>query len=70
MEGFADSVGADAANQTLSQARADAVATFLTDAGVSAAITAVGRGESEATADEVDDLALRRVDVTLDACPA
>lgn len=70
VEGFADSVGADASNLTLSQARADAVAAFLTEAGVSAGITAVGRGESEATADEVDDPALRRVDITLDACPA
>lgn len=70
VEGFADSVGSDDANLTLSKARADAVATFLTDSGVSATITSVGRGESEATADEVDDPALRRVDITLDACPA
>lgn len=70
VEGFADSVGSDASNLTLSQARADAVAAFLTESGVSATITAVGRGESEATADEVDDPALRRVDITLDACPA
>lgn len=69
VEGFADSVGANADNLALSQARAEAVADFLSVSGVTAAIQAVGRGESEATADDVDDPALRRVDITLSACP-
>ena len=68
IDGYADSVGADADNLELSQARADAVAAYLTDNGVTVEIEAIGHGESLATADEVDDPDLRRVDITLAAC--
>ncbi len=45
VEGHTDNVGTDAANQTLSQKRADAVREYLIVRGVSAAaITAVGKG--------------------------
>jgi outer membrane protein OmpA-like peptidoglycan-associated protein len=47
VEGHTDSVGADGANLTLSQARADSVRTFLISKGVpTARIRAVGRGEA------------------------
>ncbi len=68
VEGYADSVGPDADNLALSQARAEAVAAHLTASGVTNPIEPVGFGESEATADEVDDPSLRRVDVILAAC--
>lgn len=47
VEGHTDSVGADATNLKLSQARAESVRTYLISQGVPAArIKAVGRGES------------------------
>lgn len=70
VEGFADSVGSDADNLALSQARADAVADYLRTVTPATDITAIGRGESEATEDEVDDPTLRRVDITLAGCPS
>ena len=68
VEGYADSVGDDAANLTLSQDRAASVAAYLTDAGLGNEIEAVGFGESLATVDDTDDPALRRVDIKLAAC--
>ncbi len=69
VEGFADSVGSDEDNLALSQARAEAVAEYLRAVTPATDITAIGRGESEATEDEVDDPTLRRVDITLAGCP-
>lgn len=47
IEGFTDSVGSDAYNDSLSQRRADAVAAALASRGVAAdAIRAIGRGKS------------------------
>lgn len=52
VEGHTDSVGADADNQRLSQARADSVRAFLVSRGVPAQrIRAVGQGESRPVAD-------------------
>lgn len=70
IEGFADSVGNDADNLSLSEARAEAVAAFFTNAGVTNEIVTVGYGETRSTADNVDDPTQRRVDITLGACPA
>lgn len=48
VEGHTDSVGGEASNQALSEARANAVRTFLVDAGVPAdRLTAAGRGEGQ-----------------------
>ena len=48
VQGHTDSVGADASNQTLSQARAEAVVTFLVGQGVDEArLVAKGYGESQ-----------------------
>jgi outer membrane protein OmpA-like peptidoglycan-associated protein len=50
-EGFTDSVGSDAANQLLSQQRADAVGRFLIEQGLPGErVTAVGYGESNPVA--------------------
>lgn len=70
IEGYADSVGDDASNLALSQQRAQAVADYLAYEGITNDIEVRGYGEAEATADEQDDPALRRVDVTLAACSA
>ena len=52
VEGHTDSVGADAANQKLSQARAESVRTYLVSRGVKAdRISALGKGESTPIAD-------------------
>ncbi|WP_265468757.1 OmpA family protein [Arenimonas daejeonensis] len=52
IEGHTDSQGADAANQALSQRRAEAVRRVLEDAGLpSARLSASGRGESAPVAD-------------------
>lgn len=48
--GHTDAVGSDSYNQTLSEKRADAVVAALTEAGVSATLTAEGHGESEPVA--------------------
>lgn len=52
IEGHTDSQGADAANQTLSEQRAEAVAAYLIDQGTDASrFDTVGFGESQPTAD-------------------
>lgn len=52
VEGHTDSMGSDADNLKLSQARADSVRTFLVNKGLKAErVTAVGKGESVPVAD-------------------
>jgi outer membrane protein OmpA-like peptidoglycan-associated protein len=52
VEGYTDSVGSDAYNQTLSENRANAVQTFLVTNGVPAAnVTAAGYGKANPVAD-------------------
>jgi outer membrane protein OmpA-like peptidoglycan-associated protein len=52
IEGYTDSVGSDAYNQTLSENRANAVQTFLVTNGVPAAnVTAAGYGKADPVAD-------------------
>lgn len=78
--GHTDRLGSDAYNDRLSQARADTVRAYLQSKGVSAAITATGRGEAEPVKDcpggEVATRALtgclqpnRRVEVTITGTP-
>ena len=74
--GHTDRLGSDAYNDRLSQARADTVKAYLQSKGVTAPITAVGRGEREPVKDcpggDIATRALtgclqpnRRVDVTI-----
>jgi outer membrane protein OmpA-like peptidoglycan-associated protein len=66
--GYTDSQGTDAANQRLSQNRADAVAAILKQAGASGRVTAEGRGEADPVADNAtaDGRARnRRVEITV-----
>ena len=69
IEGHTDSEGADAANMTLSQKRADAVKRYIASKGVAASrMTAIGYGETKPVADNdsADGRALnRRVDFNL-----
>ncbi|WP_052730286.1 OmpA family protein [Sphingomonas sp. SRS2] len=69
IDGHTDSQGADAYNQQLSEARAQAVRTALGGMGVAPdRITAVGHGESQPVADNKIDAGRqqnRRVEVTL-----
>ena len=52
IEGHTDSQGADAANMTLSQKRADAVKRYLSTHGITAdRMTAIGYGETQPQAD-------------------
>ncbi len=66
--GHTDSVGSDASNQTLSQRRADAIATALGELGVdSDRLTASGAGETQPVASNDTDEGRaknRRVDIT------
>ncbi|MEO7035975.1 MAG: OmpA family protein [Polyangiaceae bacterium] len=51
VEGYTDSVGSDSANMTLSQARADAVRSYLVSKGLpSDKVSAVGKGKSNPVA--------------------
>jgi OOP family OmpA-OmpF porin len=55
ISGHTDSIGDDAYNQTLSEARAESVVAALEEAGVTAALTAEGYGESRpVAANEID----------------
>ncbi|WP_156405432.1 OmpA family protein [Sphingomonas sp. Root710] len=69
IDGHTDSQGADAYNQQLSEARAQAVRTALSGMGVAPErITAIGHGESQPVADNKIDAGRqqnRRVEVTL-----
>jgi len=71
VEGHTDHRGSDAQNLALSQARADAAAAALIDAGIDeSVITAVGLGEAQANVDNPTDDQMagdRRVDVVIDA---
>ena len=71
VEGHTDHRGSDDENLALSQARADAAAAALTDAGIDEAlITALGLGEAEAHQDAPTDAEMaddRRVDVVVEA---
>jgi len=78
--GHTDRLGTDAYNQRLSQARADTVKAYLQAKGITASITAVGRGEAVPVKDcpggDVATRALteclqpnRRVEVTITGTP-
>ena len=71
VEGHTDHRGSTAENLALSQARADAAAVALIDAGIDEAdISAVGLGETEAHQETPTDDEMagdRRVDVVIDA---
>jgi len=61
VQGHTDSVGSDASNQTLSQARAEAVVTFLVGQGVDKArLVAKGYGESKPEVQGSSDEALAK----------
>jgi OOP family OmpA-OmpF porin len=53
--GHTDSRGAEAYNQDLSERRANAVATYLRDAGVTNSVSARGYGESQPVASNDTD---------------
>jgi outer membrane protein OmpA-like peptidoglycan-associated protein len=67
--GHTDTVGLPENNQRLSQSRAEAVKAFWVDAGVAATtLSAVGYGEGklkEATADQTENAANRRIEFTV-----
>jgi outer membrane protein OmpA-like peptidoglycan-associated protein len=69
IEGHTDNKGADDANMTLSQKRADAVKRYIASKGVSASrMTAIGYGETKPVADndsEEGRALNRRVDFNL-----
>lgn len=72
IQGHTDNVGNDAYNQTLSEARAKAVATWLTQHGVAAdRLTAKGYGKTKPVADNGSDEGRaknRRVEIADPAC--
>jgi outer membrane protein OmpA-like peptidoglycan-associated protein len=72
VQGHTDNVGADAYNQTLSEARAKAVVTWLTQHGVSVdRLTAKGYGKSKPVADNGNDEGRaknRRVEIADPTC--
>ena len=72
VQGHTDNVGGDAYNQTLSEARARAVADWLTRHGVAATrLSAHGYGKTRPTADNKDDEGRaknRRVEISDPAC--
>ncbi len=67
--GYADSVGDEAYNLSLSRARAEAVAEVLVRYGVGNELVTVGYGEAFAPGDELADPNARRVDVSFADCP-
>jgi outer membrane protein OmpA-like peptidoglycan-associated protein len=74
IQGHTDNVGNDAYNQTLSEARAKAVVTWLTQNGVAAArLTAKGFGKTRPIADNATDAGRaknRRVEIAVPGCTA
>jgi outer membrane protein OmpA-like peptidoglycan-associated protein len=72
VQGHTDNVGNDAYNQTLSEARAKAVATWLTQHGVAAdRLTAKGYGKTKPVADNGSDEGRaknRRVEIANPSC--
>ncbi len=72
VQGHTDNVGNDAYNQTLSEARAKAVATWLTQHGVAAdRLTAQGYGKTKPVADNGSDVGRaknRRVEIADPRC--
>jgi outer membrane protein OmpA-like peptidoglycan-associated protein len=74
IQGHTDNVGNDAYNQTLSEARAKAVVTWLTQNGVaSARLTAKGYGKTRPIADNTTDAGRaknRRVEIAEPGCTA
>jgi outer membrane protein OmpA-like peptidoglycan-associated protein len=72
VQGHTDNVGSDAYNQTLSEARAKAVVTWLTQHGVAAnRLTAKGYGKTKPVADNGSDEGRaknRRVEIADPAC--
>jgi outer membrane protein OmpA-like peptidoglycan-associated protein len=72
VQGHTDNVGADAYNQTLSEARARAVMDWLTKHGIPAArLTAKGYGKNKPVADNGSDEGRaknRRVEIANPAC--
>ena len=74
IQGHTDNVGNDAYNQTLSEARAKAVVTWLTQNGVAAArLTAKGYGKTRPIADNATDAGRaknRRVEIAQPGCTA
>jgi len=74
VQGHTDNVGADAYNQTLSEARAKAIATWLTQHGIAAdRLTAKGFGKTRPVADNATDggrAKNRRVEIADPNCAA
>jgi outer membrane protein OmpA-like peptidoglycan-associated protein len=72
VQGHTDNVGSDAYNQTLSEARAAAVAAWLTQHGIAAdRLTSKGYGKTRPVADNATDEGRaknRRVEVAIPAC--
>ena len=72
IQGHIDNVGADAYNQTLSEARARSVMTWLTQHGVAAArLSAKGYGKTQPVADNNSEdgrMRNRRVEIANPQC--
>jgi OOP family OmpA-OmpF porin len=72
VQGHTDNVGTDASNQTLSEARAKTVVTWLTQNGVAALrLTAEGYGKTKPVADNGSDEGRaknRRVEIADSRC--
>jgi len=74
VQGHTDNVGGDAYNQTLSEARAKAIVTWLTQHGIAAdRLTAKGFGKTKPIADNATDAGRaknRRVEIADPNCAA
>ena len=74
VQGHTDNVGGDAYNQTLSEARAKAIVTWLTQHGIAASrLTAKGFGKTRPIADNATDAGRaknRRVEIADPNCAA